>query len=157
MKFSVKQDVEVPIAFAFAHLSDFDAWERSAMRRGAEVARTDQLRKPAAGMAWATSFPYRGKVRKLDIRLTKMQPPNSLIFSAISNAIQIELAADLAEMSAKRSRLHLTMEVTPRNLAARLFIQSMRLARTRMDRKFAQRVAQVVSEIEAAFRDKATA
>ena len=157
MKFAVKQDVEVPIEFAFAHLTNFDAWERSAMRRGAEVARTDQLRTPAAGMAWKTSFLYRGKLRKLDLRLTKLAPPNKLSFAAQSAAIEIEFAADLTEMSVKRSRLHLTMEVTPRNLAARLFIQSMRLARTRMDRKFAQRVAQVIAEIEAAYRDDMTA
>jgi hypothetical protein len=60
-------------------------------------------------------------------------------------------------MSARRSRLHLTMEVLPRNLAARLFFQSMRLARTRMDRKFAMRVAQLVTEIETAYRDKVVA
>lgn len=157
MKFAVKQDIEVPVAFAFAYLSDFDAWERSAMRRGAEVARTDQLRTPAAGMTWQAAFPYRGKLRKLDIRLTKMVAPNKLNLTAQSAAIEIELAVDLAEMSARRSRLHLTMEVIPRNLAARLFIQSMRLARTRMDRKFAQRVAQVVTEMETAYRDKVSA
>lgn len=157
MKFAVKQDVEAPIAFAFAHLADFEAWERSAMRRGAEVARTDQLVAPAAGMTWAAAFPYRGKVRKLDIRLTKMVTFNKLNFAAQSTAMEIELATDLTEMSAKRSRLNLTMEVMPRNLAARLFIQSMRLARTRMDRKFALRVAQIVAEIETAYRDQISA
>lgn len=157
MKFSVKQDVEAPIAFAFAYLSDFDTWERSAMRRGAEVSRTDELPKPAAGMSWKAAFTYRGKLRKLDIHLTKIAPPNKLNFTAVSNAVEIEMSMDLAEMSAKRSRLHLTTEVTPRNLAARLFIQSMRLARTRMDRKFAQRIAQIVTEIETAYRDKISA
>ncbi len=157
MKFALKQDVEAPIAFVFAYLADFDGWERSAMRRGAEVARTDQLRQEAAGMSWTTSFAYRGKLRKLDLRLTKMVAPNKLNLSAQSNAIQIDLAADLAEMSARRTRMNVSIEVTPRNLAARLFIQSMRLARTRMDRKFAQRIAQVVIEIETAYRAKVTA
>lgn len=157
MKFTVKQDVDAPIAFAFAYLADFGAWERSAMRRGAEVARTDQMRSPAAGMSWTATFPYRGKLRKLDIRLTKMGLPHKLNLTAHSTAIEVDLAADLAEMSARRSRLHLTLEVLPRNLAARLFIQSMRLARTRVDRKFALRVAQIITEIETAYRDKIVA
>lgn len=157
MKFASKQDVEVPIAFAFAHLADFEMWERAAMRRGVEVARTDEMRTVGVGISWTASFAYRGKQRKLDIRLTKMTAPNKLSFSAQSNALQVELTADLVEMSARRSRLHLTMEVTPRNLAARLFIQSMRLARARMDRKFAMRVTQIITDIETAYREKASA
>lgn len=157
MKFSLKQDIEAPIAFSFAYLTDFDAWERSAMRRGAEVARSEQMRGVGAGMSWKASFPYRGKARKLDVQLRKMVAPNKLNMAAQSTAIEIDLHFNLSEMSARRSRLHLTMEVLPRNLAARLFFQSMRLARTRMDRKFAMRVAQLVTEIETAYRDKVVA
>lgn len=157
MKFSLKQDIEAPIVFCFAYLTDFDAWERSAMRRGAEVVRSEQKRAVAAGMSWKASFPYRGKVRKLDVQLRKMVAPNKLNVFARSTAIEIDLHLDLSEMSARRSRLHLTMEALPRNLAARLFFQSMRLARTRMDRKFSMRVAQLVTEIETAYRDKVVA
>jgi hypothetical protein len=35
MKFNTKQDVEAPVAFVFAYLTDFDFWERSAGRTGA--------------------------------------------------------------------------------------------------------------------------
>ncbi|EKD59823.1 MAG: hypothetical protein ACD_54C01115G0002, partial [uncultured bacterium] len=43
MRFATKQDIEAPIADVFRLLSDFESWERAAMRRGAEVARTDKL------------------------------------------------------------------------------------------------------------------
>lgn len=157
MKFSLKQDIEAPIAFTFAYLADFDAWERSAMRRGAEVARSDQLRGLGGVKSWTASFPYRGKLRKLDVQLRKMVAPHKLNIAAQSTAIEMDLGLDLTEMSARRSRLHLTLEVMPRNLAARLFFQSMRLARTRMDRKFAMRVAQVITDIETAYLDKLSA
>lgn len=61
------------------------------------------------------------------------------------------LNLDLLEMSTKRTRLHATFDVTPRNLTARLFIQSLRLARARMDRKYAFRVAQVIADIETTY------
>ena len=39
MKFSMREDVEVPVDQAFGSICDFDAYERSAMRRRAEVRR----------------------------------------------------------------------------------------------------------------------
>ena len=50
MKFSTREDVEVPIDQTFGIICDFDAYERSAMRRGAEVLRTDNLSRPGVGM-----------------------------------------------------------------------------------------------------------
>ncbi len=58
-------------------LSDFDAWERGAMRRGAEVERTDALARPGPGMAWAATFPYRGKRREIEVRLDDVVAPGS--------------------------------------------------------------------------------
>ena len=43
MKLASKKDVEAPIAQVWAALTDFETWERAAMRRGVEVARTDSL------------------------------------------------------------------------------------------------------------------
>jgi hypothetical protein len=56
------------------------------------------------------------------------------------------------EMSARRARLHSVTEITPLTLTAKLFIQSLRLARARVDRKYAQRLSQTVAEIEKRFR-----
>mgnify|MGYP006164413985 CR=1 FL=1 len=65
MKLASKKDVEAPIATVWAALVDFETWERAAMRRGVEVARTDQLRAPGVGMSWHARFSYRGKQRKV--------------------------------------------------------------------------------------------
>ena len=49
MKLSSRQDIEAPVAFVFDALNDFQAWERAALRRGAEVARTDKMNVTAQG------------------------------------------------------------------------------------------------------------
>lgn len=157
MKFNVKQDVEAPNAFVFAYLTDFDLWERSAMRRGAQVERTDHLALASVGMSWAASFPYRGKTRNLTASVLQLSALTNLKIGMQSRAIEGNLNVDLVEMSAKRTRIHVIFEVTPRNLTARLFIQSLRLARAKVDRKYAVRIAQVVSDIEAAYQKSASA
>ena len=153
MKFSTKQDIETPAAYVFTALTDFEAWERAAMRRGADVARTDKMRQAGAGMSWHVAFQFRGRQRKMDLRLLNMIPSSKLEFAALSAAIDATTKVEIVEMSAKRARLHVTANITPLTLTAKLFIQSLRLARARADRKFAQRVQTIVTEIEARYRD----
>lgn len=152
MRFTTKQDIEAPIAEVFRILTDFEAWERAAMRRGAEVARLDKLRNVAAGMAWMTRFSYRSKTRELELKLAQIDPVTLLRFSAMSQAVEGDASIELMEMAAKRTRMHLVVEVTPRSLTARLFLQSLRFARGRIDRKFDQRVAQLAADIETRYR-----
>lgn len=148
MKLATKKDIEAPIAMVWASLSDHEAWERAAMRRGVDVSRTDALRSSGAGMSWHARFDYRGKSRKADLTLSEMSEPGLLGFTLVSDAIEIVSRVELIEMSAKRTRMHVTSEVKPRSLGARLFLQSLRLARAKVDRKFDARVGQLANDLE---------
>lgn len=152
MKFTTKKDIEAPIDQVWQSLADFEGWERAAMRRGADVSRTDSLRSPGVGMSWLGRFLYRGKERRADVKLTELALKTALAFNAVSAAIEADARVELMEMSAKRTRLHVTMEVKPRSLGARLFLQSLRLARAKVDRKFEARVAQLAEDLETRFR-----
>lgn len=152
MRFATKQDIEAPIADVFRILTDFEAWERAAMRRGAEVARTDKLRNLAAGMRWAVKFSYRSKPRLMDLELTQIEAAHLLRFAGVAQSIEGIASVELMELGGKRTRMHTVVEVSPRSLTARLFLQSLRLARARIDRKFDQRAAQLAGDIEARYR-----
>lgn len=152
MKFATKKDIEAPIDQVWAAMADFEAWERAAMRRGVEVARTDTLSAPALGMSWLARFVYRSKDRSVDLKLVEMAAPTQLGFSGISAALEFEAKVELMEMSAKRTRIHVAVEVKPRTLGARLFLQSLRLARGKVDRKFDLRVGQLATDLEQRFR-----
>lgn len=148
MKLATKKDIEAPIAKVWAALSDYEAWERSAMRRGVDVERTDKLTKPGPGMSWTSRFAYRARTRKADMKLTEMTGPGLLAFTLASDAVDVATKVELIEMSARRTRMHLTSEVKPRSLGARLFLQSLRLARAKVDRKFDAKVGQLALELE---------
>jgi len=152
MKLSAKHDIEAPSAYVFDVLCDFEGWERAAMRRGAEVARTDRLQSGAVGMAWRVNFIFRGRKRQIDLKLVGINPHSRLEFAGSSPAINAALTIDVVEMSARRTRLHITTDITPLTLSAKLFVQSLRLARSRMERRFSGRVAAVASDIEARYR-----
>ncbi|HMO09765.1 MAG TPA: SRPBCC family protein [Paracoccaceae bacterium] len=148
MKLSDRADIEAPADFVWSQLTDFDGWERAALRRGAEVARLDSEPVPVAGMAWAVAFVWRGKTRKLDLRTTAVDPGHRLAFAATGPNVEGTLGLDLVDMGPKRSRLTAGLEVRPRTLTARLFLQGLKLARSRVDRRFSMRLRQLSAEIE---------
>lgn len=152
MKLTSRQDIEAPAAFVFAALKDFEAWERAALRRGADVARTDKLRDVVPGLSWLVKFGYRGKERRLSLRLTNLEQPTTIGFSGNGASLDGLAGFDLMELAARRTRLSVTLDLKPRTIGARLVLQSLRLAKTRLNRRFADRVAQVCTEIESRYR-----
>ncbi|MHA6326071.1 SRPBCC family protein [Roseivivax sp. CAU 1753] len=148
MEFSHKEDIEAPLEQVFAELSDFDQIERSILRRGMQVARTDQLSEVGAGMAWAATFTFRGKPRDADITLTRYEPPTLMVFESTSGGLETRSIVECVALSRSRTRVSFDATLTPKTLSARLVVQSMKLAKGRIDRKFKARLAEAATELE---------
>lgn len=152
MKLSSRQDIEAPAAFVFDALNDFQAWERAALRRGADVARTDKMKAIAPGLSWLIKFAYRGKDRQLALRLTQLEHPSMMGFFGSGASLDGQADIDLMALAARRTRMSVSVDVRPRTIGARLVLQSLRLAKTRINRRFAERVALFCTEIEIRYR-----
>ena len=148
MKFSSREDVEAPIAQVFGMLADFEVFERSAIRRGADVQRLGEHDVPRVGQAWQAKFYYRGKERKTDIELTKYAAPTDMVFEGQSGALLTTLTLELVALSRSRTRITVGFDIKPRTLTARLFVQSMKLAKTTLNKRFRLRVAEYAQDIE---------
>ena len=155
MKVSTREDIDAPAAFVFAVLSDTEHWERAALRRGASVVRQDSLTEPGPGMAWSVAFDFRGRPRQLSLRCTDFDSPQRIVFDGESRAVSGTLGIDLVDMGPRRTRVILGLEVRPRTIAARLFLQTLKLARSRVQARFDTRAAQLAADIEARFRSAA--
>lgn len=156
MKLSGRTDIGAPLAFVYEALADFDGWERSAMRRGADVNRTDKLRKPGPGMTWQARFAWRGKERHMQLRLKRLEPGKGLTLEFDSPSVEGAMNIDLVELSARRTRALMQVDIRPRTLAARLFIQSMRLTKGRVQRRFDGRLQVLAQDIEQRFAGNPT-
>ncbi len=148
MKFSSTEDIEAPIEKVFALVSDFETIERAALRRGAEVQRTDNMRNPAVGMSWTASFMARGRERQLDIRMTEYDPPDNMRFHSVAQGLETDLKVELLALSRGRTRLSVDLDLKPRSISARLLVQSLKLARTNLNKKFHLRMADYARELE---------
>jgi hypothetical protein len=146
--FAAKIDIEAPMDFVYAVLTDFDAWEKAAMRRGADVHRTDKRRDPGPGMAWTIGFSFRGKERVLAVTLTELDERTKLSFKAEGKLIEADQVIDLLSLAPKRTRLTLNMDIRPKTLGARLLLQSLKLARTKVQIRLNKRMVQFADDLE---------
>ncbi|MEI4484738.1 SRPBCC family protein [Frigidibacter sp. MR17.14] len=148
MKFSTKEDIGAPAEVVFRELSDFAAFERLARARGAQVRRLDRLEHPGPGMSWELAFRWRGRERSLVADLTRFDAPQEIRFDAVSTGFAVTLTLGVIALSPRRTRIAVGLEVTPKTLASRILMQSMKLGKARLDRKFATRVRMMAEEIE---------
>lgn len=148
MKFTTREDIEAPIDYVFGVVSDFDGFQRQAMRRGADVARTDALEAPAAGMAWDIAFPFRGKRREMAVEMVDYAPSNHMVFHSRLTGMDGVMTVDLLALSRGRTRLELGIELMPKSLSAKLLVQSMKLAKGNLNKRFKVRVAEFAKTTE---------
>lgn len=153
MKFTTKEDIEAPIDAVFRAVSNFSTIERSALRRGARVQRVDRKTHPSTSIAWDVGFTFRGKKRDMLVELTEFDEPNRLLAQSLSGGLEGEVSVDLVALSRNRTRMAIDIEVKPKTLSARLMVQSMRLAKTKLTKRYRLKVAGFATDIEDRYKD----
>jgi carbon monoxide dehydrogenase subunit G len=148
MKFSKKEDIEAPIDAVFEMLCDFEMFERAAMRRGAEVQRTDTKTVRGVGMMWRAMFNLRGKRRQVDIEMVTLDKPHEMVLECKSPGLFTTMTAELVALSKTRTRVMVVFDIKPLNLSARLLVQSIKLAKASMTKKYKLRVAEFAKSME---------
>lgn len=152
MRLTAKTDLDAPASFVFASLADHSSWEREAAQRGIEVERPVDMPLSGVGAGWLVRLPYRGKLIKLLLRLVALSAEDRLDFELQSNSVEGELAMEVIALSPRRTRLHLAIDLRPRTLAARLLLNTLRLAKGRVQSRMEQRVKQIGAQIEARYQ-----
>lgn len=144
MQFNTREDIALPVDAVFAALTDFGAFERSAVRHGAEMLQGGT----ANGQSWRVRFPYRGKPRVLEAAILRHDPPRALVSLGRVGGLEGTLALELVSLAPGRTRLLADLRVLPTSLRARVLMQSARLAKPALNRRFKTGFARLAREIE---------
>ena len=145
MKFSTRIDKEVTAERMFDALADFDRIERILMRRGVSVTRVDNI--SAGARAWDLAFDWRGQRRELRLVLVQFDRPERLALTGQSTPFDLRIDLFVVSLALQRSRLIFEIEVKPRNMRARLMLQTAKLGKAQLDRKFADRVSKFFGDL----------
>ena len=149
MQFTSVQDINAPLDFVFTQLSDFESFEAYAMRVGAQVERRDNLTQPDAGLKWNFVGEVRGKTRTIDIELTRYERPTDLAFLCTSAGVLVVIEIGVMALTRKQTRIKISSDFKPQSISARLVMQSARLAKNSLNRKFNHRVWEFSNYVEA--------
>ena len=89
----------------------------------------------------------RGKPREAAIAVTGFDAPNEIVLGSGLQGMEVETRIELVALSRSQTRLGIKADLTPTTLAARLMVQSLRMARGKLDKRFKARVADYAREL----------
>lgn len=150
MQFSSRTDIAASADFVFATLSDFEDWEGLARSKGARITRQDPAGRMQAGEGsrWEGSFVFKGKTRNAEMLLRELCAGERIMVQCEGRSIGGDLLVEVTPINATRSRLSLQCELRPASFGARLFVQSLRLAKGRVQAKLNKRLAEYGRQLE---------
>lgn len=144
MKFSTRIDKDLSAEQLFDSVADFDKIERMLIRRGVVVSRANDM--PDGTRAWNLAFDWRGQRRALRLVLVQFDRPERLALTGQSTPFDLRIDLSVVALAVQRARLIFEIEVKPRNMRARLALQTAKLGKTQIDRKIANKVAGFVDD-----------
>ena len=148
MKFSTRQDIDVPAHRVFSRATEYARFERLIQRRGIALRRISDCSETGAGPAWAAELTYRGHSRAVDAAMYAVEPNQHLAVKGATSGVDFVLTMDIVELSLTKSRMIFGLDLRPATLPARLMVQSLRLNKATLDRKFAERVSKFVQLVQ---------
>lgn len=148
MKFNTRQDIDAPIAYVYQRVSNFEAYERQALRQGAHVARRDGTGPAQVGSAWDVAFTFRNKERELRATVTELTAPQEIAVDTDAKGLSSALRVSLLALSAQTTRVEVTIDVSAKSLSARLLLQSLKLAKSNLQTRFEKRVREQLRRVE---------
>ncbi|MEM7488625.1 MAG: SRPBCC family protein [Pseudomonadota bacterium] len=154
MKFVAVEDIAAPIDHVWAQVADVDRFEARMARR---VGRIDRRPPGPAGpgTTWSGATEVMGKVRDVVVAMDRMTPPQEIALSARTEGMVVEILVQLAAQSPRLTRLTVTTDAKARSLTARVMLQSAKLARKTLARRYKGRVAEFANTVEADFEPRA--
>lgn len=142
MKFSTRCDAELAAAALFDTISDFERTERILQRRGVAVQRLEpgQRAGQGQGQGWHLGFDWRGQRRELQLHLQQFERPERIGLAGGSENYDIAVDMSVVSLGRQRSRLIFETDIRPRNMRSRLMLQTLKLGKAQLQRKYGERI-----------------
>ena len=151
MKFVATEDIAAPVEAAWARIADFDRFEDRIGRRVEGLTRSPPG-PVEIGTTWRARADVNGKVRAVEVALVRLDAPHAMVLEGGTEGLRVRIEAVLEPLGERRSRLTVATEARARTLSARLLLQSAKLARATMAKRYKARIAALASELETAAR-----
>jgi len=93
-----------------------------------------------------------GKRRDVKIEMITFDRPNEMAAESLSQGMNGVMTLELMALSPNRTRVVVGFEIRPQNLSARLFVQSLKLAKGTLTTRYKKRVAEHAKTLEERYK-----
>jgi len=152
MKFETTEDIDAPQDFTFARFTDYIRYEKMAHSYGADLRRVGGFAEVSEGATWRGSIPIKGRTRGVEAAVTEYTPSDYARVDTTVGGMNVVFEMRFEPLADEKTRLIAVAELQARTLAARLVIQSAKLARKRVQARITSKIVALANEYEDAWR-----
>jgi len=152
MQFTTHQDIDAPADYVFQRVTNFDAYERQALRKGASVDRLDGQGPIGIGATWDIAFTFRGRDRQLRAVITELNAPERMVVDTDAKGLTSVAQVTLVALSPRTTRVSVVIVLRAKSMQAKLLMQSMRLAKPRLNKRFRKRIKDQLKDVATDYR-----
>jgi len=152
MKFETIEDIDAPQDFTFACFTDFIRYEILARNYGADLRRVGGFTEISEGATWRGSIPVQGRTRGVEAEVSRYSPSEYARIDSAVGGMNVVFEMRFEALADEKTKLIAVAELQAKTLAARLVIQSAKLARKRVQAKITSKIVALANEYEDAWR-----
>jgi hypothetical protein len=91
----------------------------------------------------------------MQAKIIRFDGPTDLQIDTTASGLNGQTIVELVLLSKNRTRIAITVEMSPQSLSARLLLQSLKLAKSNLTRRFKLRVTEFAEDVEDRYRKSA--
>lgn len=99
------------------------------------------------GQCWSATFKFRNPLRQAEVDVIGFNPPKTPVFQSVIRGLASEVMISFTALPNGQTRLTFDLDLLPKSLSARIFVQSLKVVRDKIDARFAAGVGAFVQDI----------
>ena len=147
MKFETSGDISAPTQYVCESITTGRAIERFEQQRGVVNQRSTPTALTGFGQCWSAAFKFRNTLWQAQVGVVGFNPPKTLAFKSVIRGLASEVMISFTALSNGQTRLTFDLDLLPKSLSARIFVQSLKVVRDKIDARFAAGVGAFVQDI----------
>ncbi|MCF6305106.1 MAG: SRPBCC family protein [Rhodobacteraceae bacterium] len=156
MKFDYKTTVNAPVEFVFARLTDFEKFEKVGFGNISKFKPIGDIAAPEIGAKWKLRSEFQGRQRSFSLQLRELIENKSVVLGNGSDKFDVEASFGLAKIDDENTGFIFEINSSAKTITGRLIMQTMQLARSRIEKKLATDFDAMRDRMEADYQSKNT-
>mgnify|MGYP002712920617 CR=1 FL=1 len=98
-------------------------------------------------MAWDVAFDLRGKRREMRLSVAQFDRPEKVVILGDAESLALTVEMTVIALTPAKSRVIFELEARPQTIRARLMLQTAKLGKAQLDRRYQRRIEDFVHQM----------